>query len=166
MQSHLARFHAFVLAVALACASLSADGERTFAGSWCVSGEGLVITFFSADSLHVKSLHDESISGAGVYTLSDSLLHASIENEDLALEMGYRYAWQADTLVRAKIMFFKVNGDSVNHPRQWLRMSKCESARTGAAAPDDTAGEKAAASENTSPTSAHSSQEAQAVKSE
>ena len=27
---------------------------------------------------------------------------------------------------KAKIIFFTVDGDSVNHPRRWMRMEKCD----------------------------------------
>ncbi len=127
MKTHACK-RACLLILAAAVCSLPARAGDTpnFTGAWCVSGEGLVITFLGEDSLRINSLRDESVSGAGKYEQSDTTLVASIENEELHLEMGYRYAWQADTLVRARIMFFKVNGDSVNHPRQWLRMSRCQ----------------------------------------
>ena len=40
--------------------------------------------------------------------------------------MGYEYKVREDSSIRAKILFFAVNGDSVNHPRRWLRMKRCD----------------------------------------
>ena len=100
--------------------------ESRFSGDWCVSGEGLVISFYGKDSLKISNLQDEGMNGIGAYVQTESTLVASVANEELELEMAYQYKWQDDTLVRARIMYFTVNGDSVNHPQQWMRMARCQ----------------------------------------
>ncbi len=111
--------------LALALAAPSSPGDL-FSGTWCVGQEGLVITFVGKDSMHVTSLTDESINGWGTYKKKGTRLTATLTNEDLELTMGYRYKVQEDSSIRAKILFFTVDGDSVNHPQRWMRMSKCD----------------------------------------
>lgn len=106
--------------------SLPIVSEGKLKGTWCVGREGLVISFFGKDSLSVSSRRDETMQGLGRYEKRDSLLITTITNEDLKIEMGYRYKWKSDSLIRAKILYVSVNGDSINHPRRWLRMRLCD----------------------------------------
>jgi hypothetical protein len=103
----------------------SVSSEKLFSGTWCIGDEKLVITFKGNDSLFVSSKKDETIQGKGNYTLKDSMLIATMINEDLELKMGYRFKKKDNHTMRAKIVFFTVDGDSVNHPRRWMRMEQC-----------------------------------------
>lgn len=100
--------------------------EDFFSGTWCIGDERLIISFSGKDSLYVSSLKDETIQGKGTYELKDSLLIANMVNDELTLRMGYRYKKRNNKTLRAKIIFFTVDGDSVNHPRRWMRMEKCD----------------------------------------
>jgi hypothetical protein len=106
----------------------STETGPAFEGSWCVGREGLLITFSGADSMSVTNLRDESVQGSGTYVSDDSVLTATMSTEELELQMGYQYRWTSDSLLRAKILYFTVDGDSVNHPRRWLRMRRCDPA--------------------------------------
>ncbi|MFW5774924.1 MAG: hypothetical protein ACOCW2_01425 [Chitinivibrionales bacterium] len=116
----------FGCALAVIMTTLPLSSEQIFDGTWCVSDEGLVISFLGSDSLAIASLRDESVSGRGTYAIKDTILVASIQSEELTMEMGYHYKWRTDSLVRARITFFTLNGDSVNHPHHWLKMIRCE----------------------------------------
>lgn len=100
--------------------------DDIFTGTWCIGAERLIITFTGKDSLHVSSKRDETIQGKGTYEQTDSTLTATILNEDLILKMGYRYKKKSDDMLRAKIAYITVDGDSVNHPRRWMKMEKCD----------------------------------------
>ncbi|MBD3317922.1 MAG: hypothetical protein GF344_19230 [Chitinivibrionales bacterium] len=120
-------FRVIGLTAAATMLSIPTFAEKpAFEGSWCVGREGLLITFSGDDSLSVTNLRDEGVQGAGTYTVDDSMLTASMSTEELTLEMGYQYRWTSDSLLRAKITFFTIDGDSVNHPRRWLRMRRCD----------------------------------------
>ena len=106
--------------------SLSNSADKIFTGTWCVGREGLVITFIGKDSIHVTSLSDESVNGRGTYARKGTKLTAKLTSEELELNMGYQYKIREDSTIKAKILFFTVNGDSVNHPRRWLRMKRCD----------------------------------------
>lgn len=115
-----------LLALTSMAAAPATGTGPAFEGSWCVGREGLLITFSGADSLSVTNLRDESVQGTGTYVSDDSLLTATMSTEELELKMGYQYRWTSDSLLRAKILYFTVDGDSVNHPRRWLRMRRCD----------------------------------------
>lgn len=100
--------------------------EDFFSGTWCVGRERLVISFLGDDSLRVSSSRDETINGKGTYKKNDTLLIATIINEDLALTMGYRYRQKNENTIKAKLIFFTIDGDSVDHPRRWMRMVRCD----------------------------------------
>ncbi len=118
-----------VVAVAAILATLflftSVIPDDFFSGTWCIGNERLIITFSGEDSLSVTSLRDESIQGKGTFEIKDSLLIANVINDELELKMGYRYKKRDNNSLRAKIVFLTVDGDSVNHPRRWMRMEKC-----------------------------------------
>jgi len=96
-----------------------------FSGTWCIGDERLTITFSGNDSLYISSLKDESIQGKGTYEIKDSILIANVVNDELKLSMGYRYKKKNKKALKAKIIFLTVDGDSVNHPRRWMRMERC-----------------------------------------
>ena len=115
-----------VIAIGLTIFSVTAKTTKPFTGTWCIGGERLVIEFVGTDSIHISSKADASINGRGVYTKNDTAFTASLLNDGLSLKMGYRYEMKSSDKIKAKITFFTVDGDSVNHPRRWLRMSKCD----------------------------------------
>ena len=106
--------------------SVAAENERMFSGTWCIGGQGLVISFLGNDSLSVTNVADESMEGIGTFEQKDSLLYASVANDELDIGMGYQYKIRSDSIVQAKFLFLTVNGDSVNHPVQWLQMRRCD----------------------------------------
>ncbi len=97
-----------------------------FSGTWCIGDERLIITFSGKDSLAVNSLRDETVQGRGTYQIKDSILIATMINDEMELKMGYRFKEKDKRTIRTKIKFFTVDGDSVNHPRRWLRMERCD----------------------------------------
>jgi hypothetical protein len=109
--------------------ALSSSSDKIFSGTWCVGREGLVISFIGKDSIRVTSLSDESVDGQGTYSRKGATLNAKLTSEELELNMGYKYKVREDSSIKAKILFFTVNGDSVNHPRRWLRMRRCDPAK-------------------------------------
>ena len=110
------------LAVALAFLSISA---KSLDGTWCFREEGLVLTFFGADSVRVSSENEEGISGLGTFAKKDTAFEASITNDGLVIKLGYRYDWVNDTLITARTLFISVNGDTVNNPTEPFPMVKC-----------------------------------------
>jgi hypothetical protein len=129
------RMYSVTTAILALAFSAGASGHDLFSGTWCVGHEGLVITFVGKDSLHVTSLRDESIDGRGTYAKKGSTLTATLRSEEVELKMGYRYKVREDSTIRARILFFTVDGDSVNHPRRWLHMVRCDPAK--GIVPDD-----------------------------
>lgn len=101
------------------------SSEDVFSGTWCIGDERLIIDFKGIDSLHFYSIKDESINGYGNYEKTDSTITATVKNDDLNLSMGYRYKRKKRGSLRAKIIFFTIDGDSVDHPNRWMRMERC-----------------------------------------
>lgn len=109
------------------CLFIGVISDDFFSGTWCIGDERLIITFKGKDSLHVSSLRDETIKGKGTYEKKDSTLIATMVNDDLTLKMGYRYKQsRRKNTIKAKIIFWTVDGDSVDLPRRWMRMEKCD----------------------------------------
>lgn len=104
----------------------SVSSGDMFSGTWCIGDERLILTFKSTDSLFVSSLRDETIQGKGTYQKNDSTFIATMQNNDLELKMGFRYKKHDKNTLKAKITYFTVDGDSVNHPRRWMRMERCD----------------------------------------
>lgn len=100
--------------------------ERNYpSGTWCIEEGGLVIDFRTGDSLTVESTLDETVNGTGTYVIADTSFIAQVVNGDLALELGYRYRWENDSVITARPMFFIVNGDTLENPSEWMKMSRC-----------------------------------------
>lgn len=99
--------------------------EDFFSGTWCIGDERLVITFKDSDTLQFYSLEDESINGKGTYEGTDSTLTAIVANDELEVRLGYRYRKKNNSKLKAKFLFFIIDGDSVDHPRRWMRMERC-----------------------------------------
>lgn len=114
----------FYLALVIAV-GLSTAEKDPFDGTWCIGNQRLVIEFLGNDSIHITSRSDESIDGKGTFVKNDSSFTATLINDDLELKMGYRYKMRDENRLKAKITFFTVDGDSVDHPERWLRMEKC-----------------------------------------
>lgn len=114
----------FYFALILSAGILSA-AKDPFTGTWCIGNQRLVIDFIGADSIHISSRADESINGRGTFIKDDTTFTATLINDELELKMGYRYKLRDEKRLKAKITFFTVDGDSVDHPDRWLRMEKC-----------------------------------------
>lgn len=115
-----------LIIIGLTVFAANAKNNNPFTGTWCIGGERLVIEFVSSDSIHISSQADASINGKGSYLKNDTSFTASLVNDGLELKMGYRYTMKDSDKIKAKITFFTVDGDSVDHPKRWLRMSKCD----------------------------------------
>ena len=115
----------FLLFISLFVLPAPVSSDSIFSGTWCIGDERLVINFKGSDTLNFYSLRDESIRGVGTYIITDSTLTAVVQNDDLELKMGYRYKRRKNASLRAKFMFFTIDGDSVDHPRRWMRMEQC-----------------------------------------
>jgi hypothetical protein len=90
---------------------------KTMNGTWCIEQEGLTITFAGKDSLTVSSTEEDGVTGKGSYTMSDSIFSATVANEELSVKLGYRYAWQKDSTINAKQIYFIVDKDTAeNNP--------------------------------------------------
>jgi hypothetical protein len=100
--------------------------EKTLLGTWCVEEENLVITFKEEDSLAVRSTTEEGVNGTGAYRKNDTLFEATVHNGEVTIEMGYRYKWLGSKILKALPIYFTVDGDSVNHPTYWMKMSRCD----------------------------------------
>jgi hypothetical protein len=96
-----------------------------FTGKWCVSNEGLVISFSGKDSMSIGSHRDKQTLGSGTFAKTDSLLTASVVKDSLPIEMVYLYKVQNDSTIKAKIISMVVDGDSADHPTRWLLMQRC-----------------------------------------
>jgi hypothetical protein len=116
----------FIVILSIISFITTVASDDFFTGTWCIGAERLIITFAAKDSLYVTSKRDETIQGKGTYEKTDSTLTATIKNDDLTLKMGYRYKKKSADMLRAKIAYITVDGDSVNHPRRWMRMEKCD----------------------------------------
>ncbi len=116
----------FVLITLILFLFFPTASDDFFSGTWCIGNERLVITFEGSDSLLFYSKKDESINGTGKYEKTDSTLFSTVTNDELELNMGYRYKKQDESKLKAKFLFFVINGDSVNYPRRWLRMERCD----------------------------------------
>ena len=120
------KLNLYIIILSIISLFSTVTSDDFFTGTWCIGAERLIITFAAKDSLYVTSKRDETIQGKGTYEKTDSTLTATIINEDLTLKMGYRYKKKSDDMLRAKIAYITVDGDSVNHPRRWMRMEKCD----------------------------------------
>jgi hypothetical protein len=114
------------LTIALFSLSLAGAKKSPFKGTWCIGRDRMVIDFIGKDSIHIYSKADESVNGRGTFIKNDTTFVASLKNNDLELKMGYQYRLVDSESLKAKITFFTVDGDSVDHPKRWLRMSKCD----------------------------------------
>ena len=115
----------FIFLICLLFFLVPASSKSIFSGTWCIGDERLVITFKGSDTINFYSLRDEAISGDGTYIITDSTLTAIVQNDDLELRMGYKYKKRNNASLRAKFLFFTVDGDSVDHPKRWMRMEQC-----------------------------------------
>lgn len=106
-----------------------------FNGTWCAGTDGLILTFFAKDSLQVGSTSDESIKGYGVYKRTDSTFSATVKNGDVTMEMMYRYLSKGVDTVSAKALYFRVDGDSVEVPADWIDMTRCKIPKTTSVQP-------------------------------
>ena len=117
---------AAVLVGAVSQDSSEAEKESFFKGKWRIEAQSLEITFLGGDSLKVTSPADETIQGEGTYTINDSSFTANVVNNEMKLEMRYLYETLEDTSkIKARNIFFSVDGDTINQPDIWTTMEKC-----------------------------------------
>jgi hypothetical protein len=103
-----------------------ATTKNIFAGTWCVGGEALVITFKGKDSITVAGHRDTSLKGIGTFVKNDSQFIATVFNAGIAIKMVYRYEIRSDSAIKAKIIAMEVDGEKADHPIRWLRMKRCD----------------------------------------
>ncbi len=102
-----------------------AENQDFFSGRWSIESQSLVITFLGGDSLKVTSPEDSTIQGRGTYTMNDTSFTAEVVNNDMKLKMTYQYETLEDTSkIKARNIFFSVDGDTVNQPDIWTTMEK------------------------------------------
>lgn len=120
----------FLIIALFCCLSSSFSGNNKpvdFNGTWCAGSDGLILTFFAKDSLLVGSSSDESIKGNGVYKRTDTTFSATVKNGDVTMAMKYRYLSKSTDTVSAQAIYFRVDGDSVQVPEEWVDMTRCGS---------------------------------------
>jgi hypothetical protein len=135
--------------IMLVCSFFSAlySGGKTvnFNGTWCTGSDGLILTFFSQDSLQVGNISDESVKGYGVYKRTDTTFSATVKNGDVTMELKYRYLLKGTDTVSAQAIYFLVDGDSVQVPAEWMDMTRCkiqQSARSNSEVKKEPSGTK------------------------
>lgn len=95
-------------------------------GTWCVGEDGLVLTFSGKDTLFISSNSDTSINGKGTYKRNDTSFTASVISNDINMNMKYIYRWKGADTIEAKTVYFTVNGDTVDSPKEWTAMARCK----------------------------------------
>jgi hypothetical protein len=99
--------------------------DDRFHGTWCTGEEDMMLRFSAKDSLFVTSASDESVQGKGKYTRTDSTFAATLRNGETTLAMQYLYRWKGTDTVEAKATLFTINGETVEHPEEWMSMVRC-----------------------------------------
>jgi hypothetical protein len=108
----------------------AAASKNIFQGTWCMGGEGLIISFMGKDSISVTThKKDGSMSGVGTYVKGDSLLNATVSNQDLNLKLGFLYKIRDAQTIRAKMYYLMVDGEKIDHPSRWMRLRRCNPPR-------------------------------------
>jgi hypothetical protein len=118
-----------LLASLLCVATVFAAGDkqsRTLSGSWCVTGQDLKIAFLAKDSVVVSSTAKDGVNGRGVFARQDTMFVATVSSSETSIRMGYRYDWQSDTTIKAKLLFMTVDGDSVDLADSSVVMRRCD----------------------------------------
>jgi hypothetical protein len=119
----------FILSLLLcglsATAAMSGPKQQSLLGSWCLSSENLIITFFKGDSVQVNSPSEDGVNGRGTFTKADSMFIATIRNEQFKIVMGYQYDWKNDTTITARTLFLTINGDTTDVSKERLTMQRC-----------------------------------------
>lgn len=114
-----------LLCIVSTTAVMSAPKQQSLLGSWCLSSENLIITFFKGDSVQVSSPSEDGVNGRGTFTKADSMFVATIRNEQLKIVMGYQYDWKNDTTITARTLFLTINGDTTDVSKEALTMQRC-----------------------------------------
>jgi hypothetical protein len=123
------------LTVLITAAFVAWGGSYELLGTWCVEEQGLLLTFSGNDSLMVGSSTEDGVQGGGSFSKNDSLFTATVVNGEVTMNMGYRYKWKDAKTIQAQATFFVVNGDSVEHPAEWMKMVRCSNS-TGSSKQD------------------------------
>jgi hypothetical protein len=102
-------------------------GENIFSGTWCIGIERLIITFQGKDSIYISSIKQGIIknAGKGTYQKNDSIFHAVVAGiNETEMKMAYQYKIIHKSLLKAKVLYFIVDNDSVQHTDKWMNMER------------------------------------------
>jgi hypothetical protein len=111
--------------ISMLSSAFSGSKIVNFNGTWCAGTDGLLLTFYAKDSLQVGSTSDESTKGIGIYKRTDSTFSATVKNGDVTMDIKYRYLSKGNDTVSAQAIYFRVDGDSVEVPAEWVDMTRC-----------------------------------------
>jgi len=99
--------------------------QKPMTGTWCIQDQGLAITFQGKDSVLITSTEEDGANGKGAYSLTDSLLTATITSEDIIIRMCYQYKWQKDSSILARQIYFIADEDTAENPNTAVVMKRC-----------------------------------------
>jgi hypothetical protein len=116
---------AALLLASAALAPAAGTNSRSLSGTWCLKGQDLSIAFLDKDSVRVTSSAKNGVNGAGRYTRQDTMFVATVQSSETTIRMGYRYEWQSDTSIMARLIFMTVDGDSVALADSSVSMRRC-----------------------------------------
>jgi hypothetical protein len=114
-----------IILLCIAAVLFPVSAQKTMTGTWCVQDQGLSITFQGNDSVLVTSSEEDGANGKGAYSLSDSLLTATITSEDIVIRMCYQYKWQKDSSILARQIYFIADQDTAENPNTTVVMKRC-----------------------------------------
>jgi hypothetical protein len=116
---------AALILASVALAPAANKNTRSLTGTWCLKGQDLSIAFLGKDSVKVTSSAKNGVNGTGSYTKQDTMFVATVQSSETAIRMGYRYEWQSDTSIMARLLFMTVDGDSVALADSSVSMRRC-----------------------------------------
>jgi hypothetical protein len=122
-----------ILLLIIAAVLFPVSAQKIMTGAWCIQDQGLSITFQGKDSVLVTSTEEDGVNGKGAYSLTDSLLTATITSEDIVIRMCYQYKWQKDSSILARQIYFIADQDTAENPNSTVVMKRC--AKGAGAAP-------------------------------
>ncbi|KMQ52347.1 hypothetical protein CHISP_0614 [Chitinispirillum alkaliphilum] len=111
-----------ILTVALFSITFASSQSENIEGVWFSEEDGLTLTFKNNDSLYVTSSTEESMQGAGTYSITDTTLSAVVSNEDIEIEMNYNFRWKDENVIEAQPVFFSINSEEIEIPSEWLKI--------------------------------------------
>ncbi|MGM0461648.1 MAG: hypothetical protein ACQEQ4_04430 [Fibrobacterota bacterium] len=105
------------------CSILYSDNP--FLGRWLVEGEGIFLNFIDSVTVSYDS-EDESFTGRGVYSYTDTTLSAEIEDDDMDMAIEYRYRRNDTGNIEVKTVSLSANGEELQHDDEWYTIVKKE----------------------------------------